>query len=74
MIKTKTVETVEEFDKDGKLVKKTVTETEETDDNPTRCVHTNAPIIPVQYPTYSPFQYSTITCSSDVQQTVTHAL
>ena len=35
MIKTKIVETVEEYDADGKLVRRTVTETEETDDNPT---------------------------------------
>lgn len=36
MIKTRTIETVEEFDENGKLIRKTTTETEETDDNPTR--------------------------------------
>lgn len=44
MIKTKTVETVEEYDVDGKLVKRTVTETEETDDNPT--MYTISPYAP----------------------------
>lgn len=34
MTKTHTVETVEEFDENGKLLKRTVTETDETDDNP----------------------------------------
>lgn len=36
MVKTKTVETIEEYDENGKLVKRTVTETEETDDTPVR--------------------------------------
>lgn len=31
MVKTKTVETIEEYDEKGKLVKRTVTETEEMD-------------------------------------------
>lgn len=38
MIKTKTVETVEEFDKDGCLLRRTVTETNETNDDPARIV------------------------------------
>ena len=46
MIKTKIVETVEEYDADGKLVKRTVTETEETDDNPTQYVHSISPYAP----------------------------
>lgn len=47
MIKTKTVETIEEFDRDGLLIKKTVTETEETDDSPIRYAHTSTPYAPV---------------------------
>lgn len=47
MITTKIVETIEEYDTDGKLVKRTVTETEETDDNPTKYVHTTSPYMPV---------------------------
>lgn len=46
MTKTKIVETVEEFDMDGRLLKRTVTETEETDDNPARYTHTSAPYVP----------------------------
>lgn len=46
MIKTKTVETVEEFDENGKLVRKTTTEKEETDDNPTKYIHTSTPHYP----------------------------
>lgn len=45
MIKTKTIETVEEYDENGKLVKKTTTETEETDDNPARYMHTSSPFV-----------------------------
>lgn len=45
MIKTKTVETMEEFDKDGRLLKRTVTETEEVDDSPVRYTHTSSPCI-----------------------------
>ena len=58
MFRTKIVETVEEFDEDGKLVKKTTTETEETDDNPAR--H-NTTITPAQTPwDYKPFRFGTI--------------
>lgn len=46
MIKTKIVETVEEFDGDGKLLRRTVTETEETDDNPAEYQHTFTPYVP----------------------------
>lgn len=46
MIKTKTVETIEEFDENGKLLKRTVTETEETNDDPVKYTHTSAPYIP----------------------------
>ena len=46
MIKTKTVETIEEFDENGKLVRKTTTETEETNDSPTQYTYTSAPYIP----------------------------
>ncbi len=47
MIKTKTVETVDEFDEKGVLLKRTVTETEETDDNPVRYAYTSAPHLPI---------------------------
>lgn len=58
MIKTKTVETVEEFDETGKLLKRTVTETEETNDSPTQYTHTSAPYIPT-YPIYGTgFRYN----------------
>lgn len=46
MIKTKIIETVEEYDSDGKLLKKTTTETEETNDSPTQYTHTSVPYIP----------------------------
>lgn len=46
MIKTKIVETVEEFDTDGRLLRRTVAETEETDDNPVRYPYTTAPYMP----------------------------
>ena len=46
MIKTKTIETIEEYDSDGKLVRKTTTETEETNDNPTQYIYTSAPYMP----------------------------
>lgn len=46
MTKTHTVETVEEFDENGKLLKRTVTETDETDDNPVRYTSTVSPYIP----------------------------
>lgn len=45
MIKTKTVETMEEFDKDGRLLKRTVTETAEVDDSPVRYTHTSSPCV-----------------------------
>ena len=44
MIKRKIVETVEEYDKDGKLVSRKITETEETDDSPT--MYTISPYVP----------------------------
>lgn len=50
MIKTKTVETVEEFDENGKLLRRTITESEETNDDPVKYTHTSAP--------YRPFPYS----------------
>lgn len=43
MTKTHIVETVEEYDENGNLLKRTVTETDETDDNPARYVHTTSP-------------------------------
>lgn len=46
MIKTKTVETVEEFDEGGRLLKRTVTEREETDDKPVQYVYTSSPYMP----------------------------
>lgn len=46
MTKTHIVETVEEYDDNGNLLKRTVTETDETDDNPARYVHTTSPYIP----------------------------
>lgn len=46
MTKTRIVETVEEYDDNGNLLKRTVTETDETDDNPVRYVHTTSPYIP----------------------------
>lgn len=49
MIKTKTVETIGEFDENGKLLKRTVTETEETNDDPVKYTHTSAPYIPFTY-------------------------
>lgn len=49
MIKTKTVETVEEFDEIGNLLKRTVTETEEVDDNPIKYTHTSSPCNPFIY-------------------------
>lgn len=59
MIKTKTVETIEEFDENGKLAKKTTIETEETDENPTWY---NMTTTPVQTPwPFDPFRYS-FTC------------
>lgn len=56
MIKTKTVETIEEFDENGKLLKRTVTETEETNDDPVKYTHTSAPYIPFthQIPKFDP--------------------
>lgn len=44
MIKTKTIETVEEYDSNGKLTRKTITETEETDDNPVKYSTTTTPL------------------------------
>lgn len=49
MIKTKTVETIEEFDKNGKLLKRTITETEETNDDPIKFTQTSVPYIPFTY-------------------------
>lgn len=49
MIKSTTVETVEEFDKDGSLLRRTVTETESTDDNPTCYTHTSFPYSPYNF-------------------------
>lgn len=46
MVKTKTVETIEEYDEKGKLVKRTVTETEEMDDSPVRYSYQTTPCIP----------------------------
>ena len=46
MVKTKTIETVEEYDETGRLVKKTVTETEETDDSPVQYAHISQPYNP----------------------------
>ena len=43
MTKTHIVETVEEYDENWNLLKRTVTETDETDDNPARYVHTTSP-------------------------------
>lgn len=57
MVKTHIVETVEEFDDSGKLLKRTVTETDETDDDPTRYTHATYPYIP-------PYTYGTPYCST----------
>lgn len=46
MIKTKTIETIEEFDEGGNLLRKTITETEEINDDPIKYTHTSAPYIP----------------------------
>lgn len=46
MIKTKTIETVEEYDENGKLTRRTITEREETDDNPTEYTFTSTPCPP----------------------------
>lgn len=67
MIKSKTIETVEEYDESGRLVKKTVTERDETDDCPVGYTHTSAPVMPCkvgsyEYPIYPDIQ---ITCNSD---------
>lgn len=61
MVKTHIVETVEEFDDIGKLLKRTVTETDETDDDPTRYTHTTYPYIPPYIP---PYTYGTPYCST----------
>ena len=61
MVKTKTVETVEEYDENGELVKRTVTETEETDDSPVRYSYQTAPIV---YPPFEP--YCKTICGSGV--------
>lgn len=58
MIKTKTIETVEEFDENGKLVKKTTTEREETDDSPAQYTHTSTPYAPWNYPVGTGFRYN----------------
>lgn len=58
MIKTKTVETIEEYGSDGKLVRKTTTETEETNDSPTQYTHTSAPYIPPYTFCGTGFQYN----------------
>lgn len=58
MIKRKTIETIKEYDENGKLIRETVTETTEDDNN------TYYPYQPY-YPTtpYSPVTYGTeITC------------
>lgn len=56
MTKTKTIETVEEYDETGKLVRKTTTETETTDDNPVNYTTTTFPVQPTWY--FEPFRYS----------------
>lgn len=61
MVKTKTVETIEEYDENGKLVKKTVTETEETDDSPVRYSYKTVPWVA---PAWDPY-YKT-TCENEV--------
>ncbi len=61
MVKTKTVETIEEYDENGKLVKRTVTETEETDDSPVRYSHQTVPWVA---PTWEP--YCKTTCESEI--------
>lgn len=69
MIKTKTVETVEEFDESGRLLKRTVTETEEVDDNPARYVHTTSPQVPLTWANacVSCGQDSTITVETGIE-------
>lgn len=62
MIKTKITEIVEEFDENGKLVKKTTTEREETDDSPTAYKYVTIPYHPVEGADttgYNPGQYPT---------------
>ena len=43
MTKTHTIETIEEYDNFGRLIKKTITETTETDDCPISYTHTFTP-------------------------------
>lgn len=67
MIKTKTVETVEEYDETGRMIKRTVTETEETNDSPAGYTHTSVPVMPCkvgsyEYPVYPDIK---ITCNND---------
>lgn len=49
MIKSKIVETIEEYDESGRIVKKTVTEREETDDSPVGYTYASAPIMPFKF-------------------------
>ena len=66
MIKRKTVETVYEYDKDNKIVRKTITETEEEDTNDYRPGYT--PYFPgVTQPVYPGDVYCNITTSSNGQ-------
>lgn len=60
MIKRDIIETIYEYDKEGKLVKKTVTETHEEENNTT----TNYPGFTYLNGTY-PVDYPTATLSSD---------
>lgn len=50
MVKTKRTETEEWFDEKGNLLRRTVTETEEVDDNPTAYMHTSTPVTPKLIP------------------------
>ena len=52
MIKRKITETVEEYDDYGDLVKRTITETEETDDAMMATTTTSAPYMPPAFPCY----------------------
>lgn len=72
MTKTKTVETVYEYDKDGTLIKKTVTETTEESDN-TYTPNINYPWwqVPTVQPTITwnetpyPIRYDQVTCQTN---------
>lgn len=67
MVKTKIVETVEEYDENGKLLKRTVTEKESNDDSAILYTPQISPWCPWRdTPSTSPYTspYGNFTCSS----------